>query len=335
MRVTVTGGAGYIGSHTCALLLENGHDVQIIDSFFNAKLDVPERISKVSGREVEVVTADVTDYEALSHALRSFQPEAVIHFAGLKAVGESVQNPLEYYRVNVGGSISLLKAMEEISCNKIIYSSSATVYGDPCNVPIQESHRLAPTSPYGHSKWLVEVMLDDWGRAHPGLAAVSLRYFNPVGAHPTALLGEEPHETPNNLMPVIAQVAKGRRTELSVFGNDYDTPDGTCVRDYVHVLDLAAAHLKALKLTNRAARVHSINIGTGQGYSVLDIVAAFKRASNRDIPFKIASRRPGDVATSIADPSLAEEILDWRAERNLDQMCRDAWTYERRRGSVS
>ena len=331
MRIAVTGGAGYIGSHTCTLLLEAGHEVLILDTFANAKRDVPTRVAAIAGRGAEVVEADVTDRAALRAAMAPFKPEAVIHFAGLKAVGEAVANPLEYYRVNVGGSITLFQVMEEISCNRVVFSSSATVYGDPDVVPIPESHKLAPTNPYGHSKRQVETIIEDWGQANPALAGVNLRYFNPVGAHASATLGEEPQGVPNNLMPFVAQVATGQRKELSVFGNDYDTPDGTGVRDYIHVMDLAEAHLKALDLTGQGAGVHAINVGTGQGYSVLDMVAAFKRASNRDIPYKITDRRPGDIATSLADPTLAAELLDWRAKRGLDQMCADAWAYQSRR----
>ena len=335
MRITVTGGAGYIGSHTCSLLLKAGHQVQIIDSFANAKPDVPDRIHEVSGHTPDVVSADITDRAALGSALAAFQPEAVVHFAGLKAVGEAVSNPLEYYRVNVAGSLTLFQAMEEIACNRVVFSSSATVYGDPNTVPIPEDHPLRPTNPYGHSKRHVEQIIEDWGKANPNLAAVNLRYFNPVGAHPSARLGEEPQGVPNNLMPYVAQVATGQRKELSVFGDDYDTPDGTGVRDYIHVMDLAAAHLKALDLTAAHSGVYAINVGTGQGYSVLDMVRAFKRASNRDIPYKITDRRPGDVATSLADPGRAADLLNWTAQHGLDQMCADAWAWETLRQSIS
>ena len=330
MRIAVTGGAGYIGSHTTTLLLEAGHDVLILDNFANARDDVPDRITQIAGQGANVMRADITDKGALRAAMTPFAPDAVIHFAGLKAVGEAVADPLEYYRVNVAGSVTLFQVMEEISCNRVVFSSSATVYGDPDEVPIPETHTLNPTNPYGHSKRQVEQIIEDWGRANPALAGVNLRYFNPVGAHPTAILGEEPQGTPNNLMPYVAQVATGQRAELSVFGDDYDTPDGTGVRDYIHVMDLAAAHLAALELTTRGAGVHAINIGTGQGYSVLDMVAAFKRASNRDIPYKITDRRPGDVATSLANPALAADLLGWRAKRGLDQMCADAWKWQNR-----
>ncbi|MEM6888919.1 MAG: UDP-glucose 4-epimerase GalE [Pseudomonadota bacterium] len=334
MRIAVTGGAGYIGSHTSALLLEAGHDVLILDTFANARDDVPDRVAKVAGRPAKVVRADITDAAAMGAALSAFRPDAVVHFAGLKAVGEAVAYPLEYYRVNVGGSVTLFKAMAEIGCNRIVFSSSATVYGDPEVVPIPESHSLNPTNPYGQTKRQIEAILEDWGRANPQLAAVNLRYFNPVGAHRSSLLGEEPQGVPNNLMPYVAKVAAGQLAELSVFGTDYDTHDGTGVRDYIHVMDLAAAHLKALDLTGRKTGVTAINVGTGTGYSVLDMVAAFKRASNRDIPYVFRDRRAGDIATSMADPSLASDLLGWRAEKDLDAMCADSWAYQRTRDAA-
>ena len=329
MRIAVTGGAGFIGSHTCTLLLEAGHKVLILDSFTNAERDVPDRVAKISGSKAQVAEVDITDASALRAALVPFQPEGVVHFAGLKAVGEAMENPLEYYRVNVSGSVTLFQILDEISCNRVVFSSSATVYGDPNEVPIPETHVLYPTNPYGHSKRQVEQIIEDWSRANATLSAVNLRYFNPVGAHPSALLGEAPSGVPNNLMPYIAQVAAGQRKELSVFGNDYDTPDGTGVRDYIHVMDLAEAHLAALDLTKREKGVSALNIGTGQGYSVFDMIAAFKRASNRDIPFRIAPRRSGDVAVSLADPKAAKDRMGWQARRGLDEMCADAWAWMR------
>jgi len=328
LKIAVTGGAGYIGSHTVVALLEAGHEVLILDNFANAARDVPDWVTRITGQGTEVAEVDITDARALTPALARFAPEAVIHFAGLKAVGEAVANPLEYYRVNVGGSVTLFRAMAEAGCWRLVFSSSATVYGDPDAVPIPESHPLRPTNPYGHSKRMVEQVIEDWGRADPALAAVALRYFNPVGAHPSALIGEAPSGVPQNLMPYVAQVAAGERAELSVFGDDYDTPDGTGVRDYIHVMDLAAAHLAALGLTARGAGVHAINVGTGRGYSVLEMVAAFKRASNREIPYRIAPRRPGDVAVSLADPGLAAERLNWRAVHGLDEMCAHAWAWQ-------
>lgn len=331
MRIAVTGGAGYIGSHTTALLLEAGHEILILDNFDNAEKDVPERIGVISGRNPEVERVDITDRASLASSLARFRPDAVIHFAGLKAVGEAVRVPLDYYRVNVMGSLVLFEEMQKIGCNRLVFSSSATVYGDPDQVPIPENHPLRPTNPYGHSKRMVEQIVEDWGAAWPDLAAVNLRYFNPVGAHPSARIGETPRGTPNNLMPYVAQVAAGWRRELSVFGDDYDTPDGTGVRDYIHVMDLASAHLAALDLTGRGTGVHPINVGTGHGYSVMDMIRAFEEASGRKIAYVVAKRRPGDVATSLADPTRAAERMGWKAERNLRDMCADAWAWQRSR----
>jgi UDP-glucose 4-epimerase len=328
MRVALTGGAGYIGSHTAVELLGAGHDVLILDNFANAAADVPDRIAEIAGRVPEVARIDITDACGLTRALRDHAPEAVVHFAGLKAVGEAVAMPLDYYRVNVAGSLTLLRAMEETGCLRLVFSSSATVYGDPDAVPIPESHALRPTNPYGHSKRMVEQMIEDWGQANPAVSAINLRYFNPVGAHASALIGEAPEGVPNNLMPFIAQVAAGTRPALSIFGNDYDTPDGTGVRDYIHVVDLAEAHLAALDLTGRARGVEAINVGTGRGYSVLEMVRAFEAGSGRPVPCRMAPRRPGDVAVSLADPSRAAERLGWRASRDLDAMCRDVWAWQ-------
>lgn len=328
MRIAVTGGAGYIGSHTVVALLEAGHEVLILDSFANAEEDVPTRIAEIAGRPPEVEALDITEVEPLCRALSDFQPEAVIHFAGLKAVGEAVAEPLEYYRVNVGGSVALLRAMTEISCYRLVFSSSATVYGDPDQVPIPEHHALRPTNPYGHSKRMIEQIIEDWGTANPALAAINLRYFNPVGAHGSARIGEAPQGIPNNLMPYIAQVARGLRDKLSVFGDDYTTPDGTGVRDYIHVVDLAEAHLAALALTAEGSGVQAINVGTGQGYSVLEMIHAFEAASGVAIPYTITERRPGDIAISVADPARATETMGWRATRDLDQMCRDVWAWQ-------
>ena len=328
MRVAVTGGAGYIGSHTVVELLQRGHEVLILDTFINAAADVPDRISAIAGSSPQVERVDVTHILALTAALKNFDPGAVLHFAGLKAVGEAVANPLEYYRVNVAGSLTLLRAMEVAGCHRLVFSSSATVYGDPDQVPVPEDHPLRPASPYGHSKQMVEQMIDDWGVANAQVSAVNLRYFNPVGAHPSAQIGEAPEGVPNNLMPYVAQVAGGLRPHLSVFGNDYDTPDGTGVRDYIHVVDLAQAHLAALDLTVRETGVKTLNVGTGRGYSVLDMVRAFEAASGRPIPYKIAPRRAGDVAEYFADPSRAGDCLGWTASRDLDAMCRDAWAWQ-------
>jgi len=330
-RIAVTGGAGYIGSHTSVALLEAGHEVLILDNFDNSEESVPESVAGIAGQMPDVATVDITDGPALTRALAAFKPDAVIHFAGLKAVGEAVADPLEYYRVNVGGSVTLFRAMDEIGCTRLVFSSSATVYGDPDQVPIAEDHPLRPTNPYGQSKRMVEQITEDWHRANPALAAVNLRYFNPAGAHPSARIGEAPQGVPNNLMPYLMQVAVGWREKLSVFGNDYDTPDGTGVRDYIHVMDLAEAHLAALTLTGQGPGVHAINVGTGQGYSVLEMVRAFEAASGKPVPYEITARRPGDIATSLADPRRAHDRLNWQATRDLEDMCRDAWAWQRGR----
>ena len=331
MRIAVTGGAGYIGSHTALALLDAGHEVLILDSFINAEDDVPDRVAKLAGAAARVVRCDITDGPSLGATLTAFKPEALIHFAGLKAVGEAVEDPLEYYRVNVAGSVTLFQELAKIDCNRVVFSSSATVYGDPDQVPIPETHSLNPTNPYGHSKRMVEQVLEDWGVANSKLSAINLRYFNPVGAHTSAQLGEAPQGRPNNLMPFVAQVASGWRDQLSVFGDDYDTPDGTGVRDYIHVMDLAAAHLAALDLTGEGPGVQAINVGTGQGYSVMEMIRAFEAASGKDVPFVITDRRPGDIATSVANPEKAKSLMGWQATRNLDDMCRDAWAWQRGR----
>lgn len=328
MRIAVTGGAGYIGSHTVVELLQASHDVLILDSFVNAAADVPERITDITGRAPQVVQVDVTDLPALTQALGDFRPEAAIHFAGLKAVGDAVADPLEYYRVNVGGSLSLLQAMEATGCHQLVFSSSATVYGEPDLVPTPENHLLRPANPYGHSKRMVEQMINDWGVANTQVAAINLRYFNPVGAHASARIGEAPFGVPNNLMPYLVQVAAGEREALSVFGDDYKTHDGTGVRDYIHVVDLAEAHLAALDLTLKGPGTDTINVGTGQGYSVLDMINTFIRVTGQNVPYQITTRRPGDVAIYLADPARAIERMGWRTRRSLDDMCRDAWHWQ-------
>jgi len=328
LRIAVTGGAGYIGSHTVVLLLEAGHDVLILDNFSNAKSDVPDRISMITGQAPHTATLDINDQTALEAALAAYQPDAVIHLAGLKSVGESMVKPLNYFQTNVAGSLSLLRSMEATGCNRLVFSSSATVYGEPEQVPIPEDHPLRPVNSYGHSKVMVERILEDWGRANSSLGAVNLRYFNPAGAHSSALIGEAPHGLPNNLIPIVAQVAVGMHENLLVFGDDYDTPDGTCVRDYLHVVDLAQAHLAALALTETEPGVHPINVGTGQGSSVLDIIHAFEIASGKKIPYEVTSRRPGDIATTLADPTCAAERLGWCASRQLEDICRDTWVWQ-------
>ena len=330
MRILVTGGAGYIGSHTTALLLEAGHEVAILDNFANAETDVPERVAAIAGRgAARVIEGDITDPAPWRAALRDFAPAAAVHFAGLKAVAEAVADPLEYYRVNLGGSVALFQELQAAGCLRLVFSSSATVYGDPERVPIDEDHPLRPTNPYGHSKRMVEEVIADWGRAEPRLAAISLRYFNPVGAHPSARIGEAPQGVPQNLMPYVADVAAGHRDEVAVFGDDWPTPDGTGVRDYIHVMDLAEAHLAALDLTGQETGTLALNIGTGRGYSVREMIEAFAAASGRPVPFRIAPRRPGDIATSVADPARAADRLGWRATRGLRDMCADAWAWRR------
>ena len=332
MRIAVTGGAGYIGSHTVIALLEADHDVLIIDDFRNAQADVPDRIAQIAGRAADVAKVDITDAPALERTLTGYRPDVVIHFAGLKAVGEASEIPVEYYRVNVGGSVTLMQAMQKAGCSRLVFSSSATVYGEPQQIPIPEDHPCVPTNPYGHSKHMVEQIITDWSHADPDLSAVNLRYFNPVGAHPTALIGEAPQGVPNNLMPYVAQVAVGQRPHLSVFGDDYDTPDGTGVRDYIHVVDLADAHLAALAVTGRQKGVLAVNVGTGRGHSVLEMIHAFEAASGRTVPYRIIDRRPGDAASSLADPEYAAEILNWRARHDLDDMCRHAWAWQEAQG---
>lgn len=327
MRIAVTGGAGYIGSHTCVELLGVGHEVLILDSFLNAERDVPEQIAAIAGRTVEVAEVDLDDRAGLARSLSDFGPDAVVHFAGLKAVGEAMEKPLDYYRVNVSGSLNLLDEMTRIGCERLVFSSSATVYGRPEQVPIPENHPLSPTNPYGQTKLMVERIIEDLGQARPTFSAVSLRYFNPVGAHPSGQIGEAPRGVPNNLMPFIADVAAGARSELKVYGDDWDTPDGTGVRDYIHVMDLAAAHLAAIEMTGDNPGVRAINVGSGRGYSVMEMIRAFEAASGQPVPYVMSDRRPGDVASSVADPALAESRLKWRATRDLAAMCADVWRW--------
>jgi UDP-glucose 4-epimerase len=325
----VTGGAGYIGSHTCVELLQAGHDVVVADNLCNSRREVIGRVERITGRTVAFHECDVRDAKALRAVFREHAIEAVVHFAGLKAVGESVAQPLRYYQNNVGGTLALCEAMVDAGVRKLVFSSSATVYGDPDVVPVPEEHPLRPTNPYGHSKAMVEAILLDLFRSDPSWKIALLRYFNPVGAHESGLIGEDPSGVPNNLMPFIAQVAVGRRESLNVYGNDYPTPDGTGVRDFIHVVDLARGHLAALDALAASGEVLTANLGTGRGYSVLEMVAAFQRASGKDIPYRIAPRRPGDIASCYADPGLAQRLLGWRAERGLDQMCQDTWRWQR------
>jgi len=326
--ILVTGGAGYIGSHTCVELLQAGHAVTVLDNFCNSQIESLHRVERITGKKLAVVRADIRDQAALERALRSSGAQAVIHFAGLKAVGESVEKPLAYYDNNVCGTVSLLQAMQTCGVKTLVFSSSATVYGDPQRLPLQEDHPLSATNPYGATKLVIENMLRDLHRSDEDWRISILRYFNPVGAHASGLIGEDPHGTPNNLLPFVAQVAVGQRPHLNIWGNDYATPDGTGVRDYIHVVDLALGHLKALERLQQQAECRAINLGTGTGYSVLDMVHAFEQASGRQVAYQLSARRPGDVAACYADPALASELLGWRAERDMQTMCQDAWRWQ-------
>lgn len=324
----VTGGAGYIGSHACVELLLAGHEVVVADNLCNSRREVIGRIERITGRTVGFHECDVRDAAALRAIFRAHAIGGVLHFAGLKAVGESVERPLEYYDNNVCGTLTLCRAMADAGVRNLVFSSSATVYGDPDEVPVREGHPLRPTNPYGRCKAMVESILADLAHSDPAWKIALLRYFNPVGAHESGLIGEDPAGVPNNLMPYVAQVAVGRREALNVFGSDYPTPDGTGVRDYIHVVDLARGHLAALDKLDSTAGVLTVNLGTGRGYSVLEMVEAFRRASGRDIPYRIVARRPGDIAACYADPSLAGRLLGWHAERGIDEMCRDTWRWQ-------
>lgn len=328
MKVFVTGGAGYIGSHTCVELLAAGHDVVVFDNFCNSHPEALRRVEKITGKKLAVVREDIRNQAALETALKEHGCEAVIHFAGLKAVGESVARPLEYYDNNVVGTLRLLAAMQNCGVDTLVFSSSATVYGEPQRLPLAEDHPLSATNPYGRSKLMIEDMLRDLYQAKPQFRIAILRYFNPVGAHASGLIGEDPQGIPNNLMPYVAQVAVGRRAHLNVWGNDYPTHDGTGVRDYIHVVDLALGHLSALDYLASGSQRIAVNLGTGTGYSVLDVVKAFEQASQRQVAYQLAARRPGDVATCYADPVLAEKILGWKAQRDLAAMCRDHWRWQ-------
>jgi len=328
MRVLVTGGAGYIGSHTMLELLGAQYEACVVDNYSNSSPEALDRVARLSNRSFERVTADIRDEDALLAACRAFRPEAVIHFAGLKAVGESVEKPVLYYENNVQGTVALLKAMDEVGCRRIVFSSSATVYGVPQYLPFDEAHPCAPVNPYGRTKLFIEEILRDWAAAEHGASVALLRYFNPVGAHASGQIGEDPAGIPNNLMPYVSQVAVGRQPVLRVFGSDYDTPDGTGVRDYIHVADLARAHIAALDYVAIHAGAETINVGTGKGASVLEVIRAFEEGSGRKIPYELAPRRPGDVAVSLADPSKANRLLGWEAKHDLLDMCRSTWTWQ-------
>ena len=328
MRVLVTGGAGYIGTHTMLEILAADYTPLVVDNFANSSPVALERVARLSNRKFEHAEASLTDAPAMRQITEDFKPEAVIHFAGLKAVGESEQNPLAYYEENVSGTIQLLKAMDAVGCKKIVFSSSATVYGEPQYLPYDEVHPLSPVNPYGRTKLFIEEILRDWAATDPQKSVMLLRYFNPVGAHASGGIGEDPSGTPNNLVPFIAQVAVGRRDRLKVFGDDYDTPDGTGIRDYIHVSDLAAGHVAALNYTLRHGGVEVVNLGTGRGQSVRVVIAAFAKASGRDIPHEIAPRRRGDIASFYASTEKAKFLLGWEARLSLDDMCRDVWRWQ-------
>jgi UDP-glucose 4-epimerase len=331
MTVLVTGGAGFIGSHTCLVLLQAGQDVVVLDNLSNSSPESLRRVQALAGKSLVFVQGDIRDTHVLQEIFASHRISAVVHFAGLKAVGESVEKPLHYYSNNVAGTIALCQAMQQAGVFTLVFSSSCTVYGDPLRVPISEDHPTGnTTNPYGRSKHMVEKVLQDLGAADPHWNIALLRYFNPVGAHESGQIGEDPRGIPNNLLPYICQVAVGRREHLQVFGNDYPTTDGTGIRDYIHVMDLAEGHVAALKaLTSEKGKgLHALNLGTGIGYSVLEVVDAFEAASGKTVPYKIMPRRPGDIARTYADPTKAQAELGWMANRDLHQMMRDAWRWQ-------
>jgi len=329
MQILVTGGTGFIGSHAVVELLQAGHDVTIIDNLSNSKELVVERIEEITGIKPHFIKCDILDAENLDQICAEKHFDAVIHFAGLKAVGESVEKPLEYYHNNVSGTINLCRILEKHNIKNFIFSSSATVYGLSDDVPFTEKHPRSAINPYGQSKLMIEHILEDLYTSDPEWNIVMLRYFNPVGAHSSGLIGEDPAGIPNNLMPYISQVAVGKRPFLNVFGDDYPTPDGTGIRDYIHVVDLAVGHLKALDQIEKHCGLKVYNLGCGKGYSVLEMIKAFEQASGKDIPYKIVARRPGDAAVSYADATLANAELHWKAERGIAEMCRDSWKWQK------
>ena len=327
MKILVTGGIGYIGSHTCVELLKKGMEVVIFDNLYNAKIDVVDKIKEITGKEITFYQADMRDKESMRPIFEENKIDAVIHFAGLKAVGESVEKPLLYYQNNITGTLNLCELMKEYDCKKMIFSSSATVYGAPKTVPIKEDFPLHTTNPYGTTKLMLEQILTDFCKADTAWHVILLRYFNPIGAHESGLIGESPNGIPNNLMPYITQVAIGKLPYLRVFGDDYDTPDGTGVRDYIHVVDLAKGHVNAVEAIMQKSGVSIYNLGTGIGYSVLDIVKAFEKANGITIPYQIQGRRAGDIAVCYANAQKAYEELGWKAEYDLERMCKDAWYF--------
>lgn len=329
MTILVTGGAGYIGSHTCVELLNQGYDVVVLDNLVNSSPAALERVTRITGRHARFYEGDMLDATLLDRIFAENPVDAVIHFAGLKAVGESVAQPLRYFHNNVTGTLTLLDAMARAGVKRMIFSSSATVYGAPERVPVQEDFPLSVNSPYGRTKLMIEEMLTDLHTADPAWSVVLLRYFNPIGAHESGLIGENPNGIPNNLMPFITGVAAGRFPQLRIFGNDYPTPDGTCVRDYIHVVDLAKGHLCAIRKACGSTGVHAYNLGTGHGVSVLEIVHDFEKATGIRIPYSIAPRRPGDVPAVYADPAKANRELGWKAEKTLEEMCADSWRFQK------
>ncbi|MEN9426845.1 MAG: UDP-glucose 4-epimerase GalE [Pseudomonadota bacterium] len=327
--ILVTGGAGYIGSHTCVELLAAGYEVLVVDNFSNSKPEALRRVEEIAGRKLGAFyRADIRDKAALREIFKAHAIDAVIHFAALKAVGESVAKPLMYYDNNIAGTVALAEVMAEAGVKSLVFSSSATVYGDPASVPIREDFPTGPTNPYGRTKWMMEFVLSDLAAADPEWRVALLRYFNPVGAHASGRIGEDPNGLPNNLMPYVSQVAVGRLPQLRVFGGDYPTSDGTGVRDYIHVVDLAVGHVAAVRRLTERPGVLTVNLGTGRGYSVIEVVKAFEKASGRPVPYEIVARRPGDVAQCYAEPGLAERELGWRAQRGIDEMCADAWRWQ-------
>ena len=328
MAILVTGGTGYIGSHTCVELLNAGYEIEVCDNLSNSKPEVVDKIKTITGRDFRFYQADILDRSAMNRILAENAIEAVVHFAGLKAVGESVQKPLLYYHNNVAGSLVLFQAMADAGVKRLVFSSSATVYGDPAEVPIREDFPLSATNPYGATKLTIENILRDLCKADPDWSVALLRYFNPIGAHSSGLLGDDPSGIPNNLMPYLLRVAAGQLEELSVYGNDYPTRDGTGVRDYIHVVDLSQGHLQALSKVMTTTGIDAYNLGTETGYSVLEVIRAFEQASGQKVKWKIASRRPGDIAECYADASKARSELGWEAQKGLGEMCVDAWRFE-------
>lgn len=328
MKILVTGGAGYIGSHTCVELLNEGHEVSVVDNLYNSNIESIKRVKEITGRDLKFYKADIGDRDEMTRIFDENEFEAVIHFAGLKAVGESCEKPLEYFINNVSGTLVMLDIMGNHNVKNIVFSSSATVYGNPKTVPIKEDFPLSVTNPYGRTKLMLEEILQDLYKSDNGWNVTLLRYFNPIGAHKSGRIGEDPNGIPNNLLPYITKVAIGSLPQLNVFGNDYPTEDGTCIRDYIHVVDLARGHVKAIEKMSSNQAVKIYNLGTGKGYSVLEVIKNFEKASGKKIPYRITDRRAGDVPVCYADASLAKEELGWKAEYGIEEMCRDSWEWQ-------